>query len=198
MLPLITAAILLATLVHASTNLAVLKTTTTPNGFHRAARGFNTFGIQANPDTTPSWSGYNQGNVTTQCSVLAEEPFVSNGYQYCSLDSGWSLNNGDQYGRLLYDPTLFNLPEFADYLHSKDLLLGVYVLPGAFCTDGNKTIYGTDITLNSTFNGNNDGFLRCDFNFSAPGVQQWHNSVVDLFASWYASSPQPLLLFSER
>lgn len=193
MLSLIIPTVAFVTLVDASSNLAVLKTTTTPNGFHRAARGFNTWGIQDNTATTPSWTGYNQGNVTTQCSVLAEEPFVFNGYQYCSLDSGWSLNNGDQYGRLLYDPTLFNLPEFAGYLHSKDLLLGVYVLPGAFCTDGNKTIYGTDILLNSTFNGNNDGFLRCDFNFSAPGVQQWHNSVVDLFASWYITPPLSFL-----
>lgn len=184
----ITSILVVAALVHASSNLNVLKSITTPNGFQRAARGFNTYGIQANPNTTPSWTGYNQGNVTTQCSILAEEPFVSNGYQYCSLDSGWSLNNGDEYGRLLYDPTLFNLPEFADYLHSKNLLPGVYVLPGAFCTDGNKTIYGTNITLNSTFNGNNDGFLRRDFNFEAPGIQQWHNSVVDLFTSWYSVS----------
>ncbi|KAF2102502.1 family 27 glycoside hydrolase [Rhizodiscina lignyota] len=173
----------LAGLVH-STSLTVLKTTTTPNGFHEAARGWNSFGIQANPNTTPSWTGFNQGNVTPECDVLATAPFKAAGYQYCSLDSGWSTNNGDQYGRLLYDPTLFDLPSFADHLHDEGLKLGVYVLPGAFCSDGNKTIKGTTIKLNSTYNGNNDGFLRCDFDFSKPGVQEWHNSVVDLFASW--------------
>lgn len=168
----------------AASHLTILRTTTTPNGFHNAARGWNSFPIQANPLTTPSWTGFNQGNVTPQCDVLATPAFKAAGYQYCSLDSGWSTNNGDEHARLLYDPTLFDLPAFANHLHSKGLKLGIYVLPGAFCSDGNKTIAGTNILLNSTFNGNNDGFLRCDFDFSKPGVQQWHNSVIDLFASW--------------
>ncbi|KAL1874026.1 hypothetical protein VTK73DRAFT_580 [Phialemonium thermophilum] len=167
-----------------ATGLNVLYTATTPNGFHNSPRGWNSFGIQANPLTTPSWGGFNQGNVTRQCDVLAKPSFQAAGYKYCSLDSGWSLNNGDDHGRLLYDPSLFDLPSFANYLHSRGLLLGVYVLPGAFCDDGNKTILGTDIKLSSTYNGNEDGFLRCDFDFTKPGVQEWHNSVVDLFASW--------------
>jgi alpha-galactosidase len=165
-------------------SLNVLYTTVTPNGFHNAARGWNSFGLQANPATTPSWTGFNQGNVSVQCDVLSQDSFQSAGYKYCSLDSGWSLNNGDQNGRLLFDPSLFDMPAFAKHLHDKGLLLGVYVLPGAFCSDGDKTILGTDILLSSTFNGNNDGFLRCDFDFTKPGVQVWHNSVIDLFASW--------------
>lgn len=181
--------VLFASSVLAATPLIVLNTTTTPNGFHNAARGFNTFPIQANTNTTPSWTGFDQENVKRQCDVLATPAFQAAGYQYCSLDSGWSTNNGDANGRLLYDPSLFDLPEFATELHQEDLKLGVYVLPGAFCSDGNKTILGTDgITLNSTFNGNDDGFLRCDFDFTKPGVQEWHNSVVDLFAEWYDSN----------
>lgn len=173
----------LAAVVH-STPLIVLHTNTTPNGFHAAARGWNSWGIEDNTDTTPSWTGYNQGNVTRQCDVLATAPFKAAGYDYCSLDSGWSIDTGDQYGRLLYNSSTFDLPGFADHLHSEGLKLGVYVLPGALCSDGNKTIQGTSIILNSTFNGNNDGFLRCDFDFWKDGVQEWHNSVVNLFASW--------------
>ncbi|CAG7935540.1 unnamed protein product [Penicillium salamii] len=165
-------------------NLTVLSTAMTPNGFHNAARGWNSFGIQANSATTPSWGEFNQGNVTRQCDVLAQPHFKAAGYQYCSLDSGWSLDEGDNNGRLLYDPSLFDLPAFAEHLHRKGLLLGVYVLPGALCDDGNKTILGTNVQLKSTFNGNNDGFLRCDFDFSKPGVQEWHDSVIHLFASW--------------
>lgn len=175
----------LVSLVSAAAPLTILNATTTPNGFHNAARGFNTWGMQDNTNTTPSWTGYNQDNVKRQCDVLATTPFQAAGYKYCSLDSGWSLDNGDEHGRLLYSPELFDLPSFASYLHGEQLELGVYVLPGAFCSDGNKTILGTDgIILNSTYNGNNDGFLRCDFDFSRPGVQEWHNSVVNLFAQW--------------
>ncbi|KAG2171935.1 hypothetical protein INT43_001411 [Umbelopsis isabellina] len=161
--------------------LTVLKTTTTPDGFHSAATGWNSFGLQANNAVNPNWK-YDQDHVIQQCDVLADTLHMDGGY--CSLDSGWSTNNGDDYARLLYDTTIFDLPTLASHLHSKSLNLGVYVLPGAFCTDGNKTIYGTNIKLNSTFSGNNDGFLRCDFDFQKPGVQEWHNSVVNLFAQW--------------
>lgn len=42
-------------------------------------------------------------------------------------------------------------------------------LPDDFCDDGDKA---TDILLNSTFNGNNNRFLRCGYDFKKPGVQE--------------------------
>lgn len=61
--------------------------------------------------------------------------------------------------------------------------LGVYVVPGGFIADENKTILGTNITIGSVCSGDN-GLARCNWNFGQDGVQQWHDSVVAQFAEW--------------
>lgn len=161
--------------------LTVLQTTTTPNGFTSPARGWNSFGNQAiNPAFT-----LNQANVTAQCDVLSST-LASGNYTYCGLDSNWSVgSNGDDNGRIIPDGELFpDLVGLADHLHSNGLELGVYVVPGAFVNDENKTILGTDgITIGSVCFGGN-GLSRCDFDYGMDGVQEWHNSVIDLFSSW--------------
>ncbi|KAI1377691.1 glycoside hydrolase family 27 protein [Hypoxylon crocopeplum] len=164
--------------------LQVVQIGTTPNGFTASARGWNSFGIQANPDTTPGFS-FNQTSVISQCDVLAKTAALKDaGYVYCSLDSGWSVGgNGDEFGRIIYDSSLFDIPSLAEHLHAEGLLLGVYVVPGAFVADEAKTILGTNVTIGSVCSGDN-GLARCNFDYSQPAVQQWHNSVVDQFASW--------------
>lgn len=103
---------------------------------------------------------------------------------YISLDSGWSNGDlGDDYGRITYGTSTFDIPSLATTLHSQGLKLGI-VLPGAFCNDRNKIVHGDDIPINATLNGNNNGFSRRDFDFSKEGAQQWHDGVVALFASW--------------
>jgi alpha-galactosidase len=184
-----------ATAVTSAAALNVLKYTTTPNGFHNAPRGFNTWPIQANPRTTPSWTAFDEANVKAQCGVLAQPDFQAAGYKYCSLDSGWSQDGGDENGRILYDPAKFDLPEFGNWLHDQGLLLGIYILPGFFCSDSNKTILGTDIPLSNIWNGNDNGFLRCDIDTTKDGSQEWHDSIIELFAEWgvdFVSGPNIL------
>ncbi|KAI8959011.1 glycoside hydrolase family 27 protein [Daldinia sp. FL1419] len=164
--------------------LQVVQIKTTPNGFTSPPRGWNSFGIQANPNTTPGFS-FNQTEVISQCDVLAKNTALKDaGYVYCSLDSGWSVGgNGDEFGRIIYDSSIFDIPNLASHLHAEGLLLGVYVVPGAFIADEAKTIYGTNVTIGSVCSGDN-GLARCNFDYSQPVVQEWHNSVVDQFASW--------------
>jgi len=167
--------------------LSILTASRTPNGFDAPPRGWNSFGLQANPDINPSFT-FNQSGVIEQADILLSHIppalIASNDY-YISLDSGWSIgDHGDEYGRITYETSRFDIPALSSYLHSKGLKLGVYVLPGAFCKDSSKTIFGTNILINDTLSGNNNGFARCDFNFSRDGVQTWHDSVVALFASW--------------
>ncbi|OTA63616.1 glycoside hydrolase family 27 protein [Hypoxylon sp. EC38] len=164
--------------------LKVVQIGATPNGFSSPPRGWNSFGIQANPDTTPDFS-FNQTSVVNQCDVLADIAALKDaGYVYCSLDSGWSVGGkGDEFGRIIYDLPNFDIPSLAEHLHSKGLLLGVYVVPGAFIADEDKTILGTNVTIGSVCSGDN-GLARCNFDYSQPAVQQWHNSVVNQFASW--------------
>lgn len=164
--------------------LEVVQIAATPNGFSSQPRGWNSFGIQANPDTTPGFS-FNQDSVVSQCDILASNAALKDaGYVYCSLDSGWSVGgNGDEFGRIIYDSSNFDIPSLAEHLHSEGLMLGIYVVPGAFIADEDKTILGTNVTIGSVCSGDN-GLARCNFDYSQPAVQQWHNSVVNQFASW--------------
>ncbi|KAF9071295.1 family 27 glycoside hydrolase [Rhodocollybia butyracea] len=154
----------------------------TPNGFNSAARGWNSWGIEDNPATDPSFV-FDQTHIEQQCDVLASAGLINLGYTACSVDFGWSLTSGDANGRVIANSSLFNMSDLADHLHREGLLLGVYVRPGGWLTDVNKTILGTDITIGSVCTGDN-GLDQCNWDYGADGVQQWHNSVVDLFAEW--------------
>ena len=167
-----------------SGSLQVLETGSTPNGFKTSGRGWNSWGIQATPATTPSWKLFNQSNVINQCSVLARPEFKAMGYDVCSLDAGWSTNTPDEYGRILYNTNLFDLPELGSYLHGLGLKMGVYIIPGVPCSAANRTIQGTDIQISDVLIGNNNGLDYCDWDFSKDGVQQWHDSLIELWSSW--------------
>lgn len=159
--------------------LKVISYKETPNGFRSSARGWNSFGIQANPLTLPSFK-FDQEHVIEQCDHLVGLP----GYDTCSLDSGWSVgDHGDEYGRILYDNTTFNIPALADHLHSKGLKLGVYIVPGAFLEDVNKTIIHTNTKIGDVCHGN-EGLIRCIFDYTRHETQLWHNSCADQFAKW--------------
>lgn len=172
--------------------LKVVKTAKTKNGFTAAARGWNTYGVQALQNGSaviPSFHGqsglnYNQKFVETQCGVLSEPAFKAAGYNLCSLDSGWQAFNAvDEHGRITYNSTRFNLPELGSWLHRRDLKLGVYVTPGVPCMAANKTIMGTDTKIGDVLSGNNNQIF-CDWDFSKKATQTWHDSVVKLWASW--------------
>ncbi|KAF9071307.1 glycoside hydrolase superfamily [Rhodocollybia butyracea] len=154
----------------------------TPNGFNSAARGWNSWGIEDNPATDPSFV-FDQTHIEQQCDILATSGLINLGYTTCSVDFGWSLDSGDANGRVIANSSLFDMADLGDHLHSEGLLLGVYVRPGGWLTDLNKTILGTDITIGSVCTGDN-GLNQCNWDYGADGVQQWHNSVVDLFAEW--------------
>ena len=150
----------------------------TPGGYLSSPRGWNSFPMQC------LGMKLNQENIVNQCNQLADK-LLAYGYNLCSLDSGWSVGaNGDQYGRIIYDQSLFDLPQLANYLHSRNLQLGIYVVPGYFANDGEKTVFGTNYTLSQIGNGHNNGLARIELNYSHPGAQLWCNSVVNLFADW--------------
>lgn len=172
--------------------LKVVKTAKTPNGFTSAARGWNTYGVQAlknGSEVVPSFAGqsglsYNQKFVQTQCGVLSQPEFRAAGYNLCSLDSGWqAFNDVDEHGRIIYNATRFNIPQLGSWLHQRGLKLGVYVTPGVPCMAANKTILGTNTKIGDVLDGNNNQIF-CDWDFSKPETQTWHDSVIELWASW--------------
>ncbi|KAJ5390194.1 uncharacterized protein N7496_001262 [Penicillium cataractarum] len=79
---------------------------------------------------------------------------------------------------------LYDIPTLADYLHGLGLQLGLYNQPGIPCEATNKTIYGTDITVGSTFSGVEDVNGYCYFDYDNANTQLYHNTLIDLWASW--------------
>lgn len=170
---------------------------TSANGKNSSARGWNSFGLQANGGThgAAKWD-FNDYHFQDQCQYIVTAP----GYDYyCSIDSGWSLNGGDQYGRIVPDnqnifSTTGSLQKFADWAHAKGLKVGVYLLPGALQADTDKTIEETSIKLGEVLDQTwNPAYsLRLPFkDWNADGVQQWHDSVVRNLASMSVDSPPP-------
>ena len=102
------------------------------------------------------------------------------------MDSGWSGgSSGDDNGVVVVDTTKIpNITDLSSHLHSKGLKLGVYILPGAFGEDANKTVKNTDITIGSLFSSEPGYDARQNFDYTKDGVQQWHDSVVAQFVEW--------------
>ncbi|KAI9692706.1 MAG: hypothetical protein M1820_009457 [Bogoriella megaspora] len=161
--------------------LPVLRYGTSPNGFRDTARGWNSFGLQANPSAAPNFQ-FNQDRTLNQCERLN----AISDTVYCSVGSGWSVGgNGDDNGRPIPNTTVFpDLPGLANQLHAKGLKIGIYVLPGGFEADANKTPLGTDIQIGSLFNTTVDedsafsNFFnaRVNWNYTKDGGHRLHQT----------------------
>ncbi|KAJ6440235.1 glycoside hydrolase family 27 [Purpureocillium lavendulum] len=144
----------------AAAGLKVAKIGSTPDGTTRPIRGWNSWGLQAGGYL----SDFKQQTVQPICDRMATD--LAGNYQLCGLDSGWSVgDHGDDNGRILYDSSRFDLPNFARHLHGQNQLLGVYVVPGAFIKDY-------------------DNFGRCYLKYDHPSTQAWFDSNAKQFADW--------------
>ena len=167
--------------------LHVLSYGRSANGFTASPRGWNSWGLIANHKFNQT-----QAAVLEQCMRLRRAGGQSR--PVCSLDSGWSAGcNGDDHGRIIPDIEYFpNMALLGRQLRSSDSNagLGVYVIPGTFSADRDKVILGTNVTLGSTWKEQDitkhSKFCRMEFDYSRPGVQEWHNSVVDLLCDKYS------------
>jgi alpha-galactosidase len=57
----------------------------------------------------------NQSFIIEQCTVLADSDILAAGWVLCSIDGGWYSDITDEYGRMVYNTTLFDIPTLADY-----------------------------------------------------------------------------------
>ncbi|KAI5464371.1 glycoside hydrolase family 27 protein [Mariannaea sp. PMI_226] len=177
-LSLFTSALLAATA--SASKLKVIQIGKTPDGSPNPVHGWNSWGIQASGYL--DGDHYNEAGVRPICDRLSSD--LHSNYKLCGLDSGWSIGDyGDDHGRILYDPEKFDLPNFATYLHKKGLKIGVYVVPGAFLKDLDKTIAGTNTKIQDICNGSY-AFARCNFNYEHPDTQKWFDSNAKQFAQW--------------
>ena len=165
--------------------LRVLTYGRSANGFLSPPHGWNPWGLLANHKLNQT-----QAAVLGQCSQLRPHGLSR---PVCSLDSGWSSGcSGDAYGRIIPESKKFpDMALLGRKLRSgpSNAELGVYVIPGTFSADRDKVILGTNITLGSTWKEQDvkkhSKFCRMEFDFARPGVQEWHNSVVNLLCEDY-------------
>lgn len=73
---------------------------------------------------------FNDYHFAQQCDLMV----LTSGFDYyCSIDSGWSLNGGDQCGRIVPDnANIFTWYKssagFVDHAHNKGYKAGIYLL----------------------------------------------------------------------
>ena len=164
---------------------SVIQYGTSAGGHTSSARGWNSWGLQANPLSNYGGWKFDDYHFLQQCSLLVPEPGFD---YYCSIDSGWSVDGGDEYGRIMPKESIFSttgsLANFSAQIHAMGLKVGIYLLPGAFVVDANATIENTTITIGEILDPESPIYYsRRAFNWTADGVQQWHDSVVKNLAS---------------
>ncbi|KAG4433372.1 hypothetical protein IFR05_011132 [Cadophora sp. M221] len=160
-----------------SAHLKVLKMGTTVDGTTLPVRGWNSWGLQA----AGYIEAYDEIHVRAQCDQMYST--LQGKYKLCGLDSGWSRDGGDKNGIIQYDGEKFDLPSLAKHLHSKGGLLGVYVVPGAFVSDYDKTVKGTNTKIRDICH-HEYGFVRCALRYDHPDTQKWFDSNAAQFAAW--------------
>jgi alpha-galactosidase len=120
------------------------------------------------------------------------------GYVYVNIDSGWrDFNNQcDGNGYYRYDRTKFpnGIRVVADYVHSKGLKLGFYMIPGMPkpAYDGNFPVLGTSVRTQSitdpTTNGNTENTSGASYayriDFTKSGANEYIQGYANLLASW--------------
>ncbi|KAL4762917.1 uncharacterized protein BDW70DRAFT_158521 [Aspergillus foveolatus] len=142
--------------------LTVLQTSKSPNGFLRSARGWNSWGIQPTPYTTPSYPKeelgrvINQEFIISQCTVLTDPAIRGAGYDLCSLDGGWYSSLTDEFGRITYNASLFDIPALSS----------------------------TNVSLGLAFIDHVDKNNNCYFDYENPDTQLYHDELIALWASW--------------
>ena len=169
-------------------------------GHSSAARGWNSWGLQANPLTNYAGWVFDDYHLLQQCGLITTTPGFD---YYCSIDDGWSAKGGDRYGRTVPDENVFattgSLKNFSDQIHALGLKVGVYTLPGALQADASATVENTSITVGDILDPKSPIYnSRQAFNWGADGVQQWHDSVVKNFASMSVVQVDPLPPCTER
>jgi Alpha galactosidase A/Alpha galactosidase C-terminal beta sandwich domain len=136
----------------------------------------------------------NETIVKAAADVVASK-LASYGYQYVNIDDGW-YGGFDTYGRWKPDTNKFpsGFKGVADYVHSKGIKIGIYLLPGVNDTviTANSPIEGTsyhvkDIVTSASGNTSNAaGATARKIDFTKPGAVEYVQGYANHQQVWYA------------
>ncbi len=169
-------------------------------------------GSKSIPDPTPvmgwsSWSflreGANASAVRAEAEALVSSGLAAAGYRYVNVDDGWYECPGpqgpsvDAYGRWVVDPTNYpsngsenGIEALAAYVHSLGLKFGIYETTGISmqAVADDTPVLGTNYTADEIATSVRANNYNCGgmvaLNYSAPGAQDFVDSIVDELASW--------------
>jgi hypothetical protein len=160
-----------------------------------------------------SWDCF--GPTVTEEEVRANADYMAAhlkpfGWEYIVVDIRWYVENDkahgynetdpqfniDQYGRFI--PAVNRFPSsadgqgfkpLADYLHSKELKLGIHIMRGVpvIAVKRNLPIKGTSLTAKDIYSETNQcKWLKDMYTVDAAknGAQEYYNSLFELYASW--------------
>ncbi len=161
-----------------------------------------------------SWDCFGFQVVESQVKASADfmaENLKSHGWEYIVVDMGWyfdpkiNSNDGqlknppqtiDEWGRLLPDTIKFpsskgnnGMKLLADYIHSKGLKFGIHIMRGIPW----KAVLNNTPIKNSTLKAADisDPKINCAWSTAMigisntkPGMQEYYNSLFELYASW--------------
>ncbi|PRP83211.1 melibiase [Planoprotostelium fungivorum] len=151
--------------------------------------GWSSWSLQATKHAGYGFNWLNEKNVMAHIDIVGDK-LRKFGWEYINLDSGWS-GGIDEFGRYVGDQGKFpsGIKALADYAHSKNLKLGLYLIPGADhgAYDQNLLVKGTNYRFKdfvTTQDANAFGGSRYKIDYSKPGAQEYINSVADLLAEW--------------
>jgi hypothetical protein len=163
------------------------------NVAERPYMGWSSFSSQ-----TQSSSFLNQANITAQSDALNSSVLQEHGFTYINIDEGWHKGY-DANGRPNPNSSLFSdISALITHIHQNGQKAGIYWRPGI----AREVVLSNPLILGSTHyvkdilavpNAPGNAFAASDssaslsnfkIDFSAPGAEQYVESLVNLFASW--------------
>ncbi|KAL0485549.1 alpha-galactosidase [Acrasis kona] len=130
-------------------------------------------------------------NILNAAKIMADKLHPM--YKYINLDSGWSDDSIDSYGRFHESKDKFpsGIKNTINIVHDLGLKFGIYFISGVpkNAWDANSPIKGTnytirDIVTNRSAQANAFKDSRYKIDYSIPGSQEYINSQVKLLAEW--------------
>jgi hypothetical protein len=149
------------------------------------------------------WSTHTCNPSEAEVKAIADivaSKFKASGYEYILIDDCW-YSGFDAYGR--WKPNLATFPDgwsgAADYVHSKGLKIGIYLVPGVLdpVVTANSPVYGPnglttyhaqDIVTSAAGNTDKNANQAHKLDFSKPGAVAFVQGYAKLIAGWGADA----------
>jgi len=116
------------------------------------------------------WQNLNEKVLYETADAMISKGFVDAGYDYLCIDDTWMSSGRDASGNLICDQSRFphGIKALADYLHERNMKLGIYAGAGVMTYANRMGSYGYEKQDADLFASWGVDFLKYDFGYQAP------------------------------